>query len=279
MSDHMRMGIGDPDAPLGSPLDHVISQRDKDTLAMVHKAVDARQVELAFQPVIQASHPDQVAFHEGLARVLDDTGRVIPAREFIDVVETQELGRKLDVLALEKGLITLAEEPTLRLSINMSARSIGYPCWNETLHRWLERDPTIAERLILEITERTAITMPEIVQVFMADLQARGVAFALDDFGAGYTAFRFLKDFYFDILKINGEFSKDIHCNPDNQILTQALLSVARHFDMFTVAANVESLEDAEFLTLIGVDCMQGYFFGAPTLTPWWRQDKQRAHG
>ena len=279
MSNRMKMGAGEPEAAWGSPLDHVVTQRDQDTLAMVHKALAAKQIELAYQPVVQAARTDQVAFYEGLARVLDDSGRVIPAKDFIDVIENQEVGRVLDTVALEKGLMALADEPSLRLSINMSARSIGYPRWNETLNHWLSHDPMIGERLILEITERTAITMPDIVQVFMADLQARGVSFALDDFGAGYTAFRYLKDFYFDILKIDGEFIKDIHCNPDNQILTQALLSVAQHFDMFTVAESVETLEDAEFLTSIGVDCMQGYFFGAPTIKPWWRQESQRAYG
>lgn len=276
MSEHNKMGAGDLGTAQGSPLDHVISQQDQDTMEMVRKAIQAKQVMLAFQPVVQAARPEHVAFYEGLIRVLDDRGRVIPAKDFIDVVENQELGRVLDTLALEKGLEALAEEPSLRLSINMSARSIGYPRWNDTLKHWLSQDPMIGERLILEITERTAITMPDLVQVFMGDLQSRGVSFALDDFGAGYTAFRYLKDFYFDILKIDGEFSKDIHCNPDNQILTQALLSVARHFDMFTVAERVKTLEDAEFLTSIGVDCMQGYFFGAPTTRPWWQREDLR---
>lgn len=278
MSEHRNMGAGDPEAVWSSPLDHAINQRDRDTLDMVRKAIDANQIELAYQPVVQAARPDQVAFYEGLIRVLDDSGRVIPAREFINVVENQEIGRVLDTLALEKGLTSLADEPGLRLSINMSARSIGYPRWNETMKHWLAHDPLIGERLILEITERTAIVMPDLVQVFMADLQSRGISFALDDFGSGYTAFRYLKDFFFDILKIDGEFIQGIHANPDNQVLTQALLSVARHFDMFTVAENVETLEDAEFLTSIGVDCMQGYFFGAPTIRPWWQQEEQRAH-
>ncbi|WP_300513317.1 EAL domain-containing protein [Aliiroseovarius sp.] len=278
MSEHRNMGAGDPEAVWSSPLDHAINQRDRDTLDMVRKAIDANQIELAYQPVVQAARPDQVAFYEGLIRVLDDSGRVIPAREFINVVENQEIGRVLDTLALEKGLTSLADEPGLRLSINMSARSIGYPRWNETMKHWLAHDPLIGERLILEITERTAIVMPDLVQVFMADLQSRGVSFALDDFGSGYTAFRYLKDFFFDILKIDGEFIQGIHANPDNQVLTQALLSVARHFDMFTVAENVETLEDAEFLASIGVDCMQGYFFGAPTIRPWWQQEEQRAH-
>lgn len=262
-------GIIAPDGA-DSPLSYAVSERDRNTLAMVRDAIARRQVLLAYQPVIQAARPDTPAFWEGLIRVMDHTGRIIPACDFIDVVETSETGRRIDCLALELGLQTLAEHPGLRLSINMSARSIGYPRWLDTLTRGIAHDATVAERLILEITESSAMIMPDIVQVFMADMQHRGICFALDDFGAGYTAFRYLREFYFDILKIDGQFIRNIHADPDNQVLTQALISIARHFEMFTVAEYVETAEDAEFLAEIGIDCMQGYFFGAPTTRPAW---------
>lgn len=255
-----------------NPLDFAVAQRDRETLAMVRRAVERRDVVMAYQPVVQTSEPGRVAFYEGLIRVLDTTGRIIPARDFISVIETTELGRKVDCLALELGLRALAEQPTLRLAVNMSARSVGYPSWLKTLHRGLAVDETIADRLILEITESSAMQMPEIVTVFMEDLHQRGVSFALDDFGAGYTSFRYLREFYFDILKIDGEFIRGIAQNPDNQVLTEALIGVARHFDMFTVAESVESAEDAAYLSALGVDCMQGYYFGAPTLRPPWSE-------
>ena len=213
---------------------------------------------LAFQPVVQARMTNRAAFYEAFIRILDEQGRVIPARDFMGVVETNELGRRIDVLALELGLLALAREPSIRLAVNMSARSIGYPAWLAALERGLRADPTIAERLILEITESSAMLMPDLVTVFMADMQARGICFALDDFGAGYTAFRYLKDFYFDIIKIDGEFIRGIANNPDNQVLAQALVSIGRHFDMFTVAESVETAEDARYLIDIGFDCLQG---------------------
>ncbi|MER5172004.1 EAL domain-containing protein [Thioclava sp. GXIMD2076] len=261
----------DTDHSSESPLSFAIAQRDKNTIAMVERAVERHDVVLAFQPVVQTSRPDQIAFYEGLIRVLDERGRVIPAKDFIETVENTSLGRKLDCLALEAGLIALRENDGLRLSINMSARSIGYPNWMKTLNKGLAADETVAERLILEITESSAMQMPELVTVFMQDLQARGVAFALDDFGAGYTSFRYLREFYFDILKIDGQFIKGIAESPDNQVLTEALMSVARHFEMFTVAEAVENCDDAAFLTSLGVDCMQGYYFGAPTIMPPWK--------
>lgn len=256
---------------LGSPLSAAIASRDLNTMRMVQEALRKKQVMLAYQPIVQTLRPDRPAFYEGLVRVLDQTGRVIPAREFIDVAETTETGRVLDCLALELGLRALDEHPDLRLAINMSARSIGYPRWKETLAAGLAKGPTIAERLILEITESSAMVMPDLVSVFMSELQSMGISFALDDFGAGYTAFRYLKDFYFDIVKIDGEFIRGIASNTDNQVLTQALVSVAKHFDMYTVAEFVENSADAEYLTKIGIDCMQGHYFGAATIDPVWR--------
>jgi len=255
---------------IDSPLAVAVEARDREVLAMVREAVATRAVALAFQPVVQADAPGNVAFHEGLIRLRDRSGRIIPARDFIETVESTELGRQIDCLALELGLQALQAHPGLRLSINMSARSIGYPRWLDTLRRGLAGAPTIGERLILEITESSAVGMPEIVNAFMRDLQGQGIAFALDDFGAGYTSFRYLREFLFDIVKIDGQFVRGISENPDNQVLVSALVSIARHFEMFTVAESVESAEDAAFCTSLGITCLQGYHYGVPNMRPDW---------
>jgi EAL domain-containing protein (putative c-di-GMP-specific phosphodiesterase class I) len=277
MSDIANTSPAPPDpASADSPLAAAVAERDRATLAMVAEAVARKRVMLAYQPIMQAQDPRKTAFYEGLIRILDETGRIIPARDFIGAVEARELGREIDCLALEAGLASLAEYPGLRLSINMSARSIGYPRWVRTLDAGLARDRTMGERLILEITESSAMLVPEIVIAFMDDAQARGISFALDDFGAGYTAFRHFKDFLFDIVKIDGQFIRGIHADPDNQVLTRALVSIARNFDMFTVAESVETEQDARFLIEAGVDCLQGYFFGAPTARPAWLAEPSR---
>lgn len=266
------------DMPEGgdSPLNAAVVQRDGTTLEMVTEAVQHNQTMLAYQPVMQARPPHEVAFYEGLIRVLDPTGRVIPAREFMHLVENTELGRELDCEALEKGLRTLAQNPTLRLSINMSARSIGYKRWMHVLDRHLKRDPMVGERLVLEISESSAMTMPELVSDFMDQLQDRSIGFALDDFGAGHTAIRYFNDFFFDAVKIDGQFVRKIHATPDNQAVARALIATARQFDMLTIAESVETVADAEFLVSIGVDCLQGYLFGAPTVRPPWIIEKTK---
>ena len=261
---------------IASPLGVAISRADADTLAMVTEAVRTRRLRLAYQPVVISRDTSRVAFYEGLIRVEEPNGRIIPAGEFMGAVENQELGREIDCAALEYGMATLARQPHLRISVNMSARSIGYARWMTTLKRGLDRDPTVGERLILEITESSAILVPELVLNFMDEVQRKGVAFALDDFGAGFTAIRYFKDFLFDILKIDGQFIRGIDRDPDNQAVTKALLSIGRHFEMFTVAENVETPEEAECLRALGVDCQQGYLYGAPTVRPAWTQAERK---
>ncbi|SPJ23548.1 EAL domain-containing protein [Palleronia abyssalis] len=252
------------------PLEYAVAERDSKVLDMVESAVDAGRVMLAFQPVVMAGR-DEPVFYEGLARIMDTTGRIIPAREFILDVEETELGRRIDAISLELGLQALRERPSLRLAVNLSARSVEYPLWLAALEQGLASDPTLAERLILEITESSAITVPRLVSRFIDRLQAMGICFAIDDFGSGYTSMRYLKDFCFDILKIDGEFCHGVADKPDNQALVRAIVSIAQHFDMVTVAEGVEAAQDARALMEMGVDCLQGYYLGAPTVRPAWQ--------
>jgi EAL domain-containing protein (putative c-di-GMP-specific phosphodiesterase class I) len=260
------------DVPYGadSPLNAAIVERDKGTLHMVREAIAHNNTLLAYQPILSARGDRRIAFYEGLIRVLDATGRIIPAKDFMPVVEGTELGRKIDTLALRMGTSALMNHPRLRLSINMSARSIGFKPWRQTLNRALGRDPTLGERLILEISEDSAMLLPELVTDFMDEYQMRGVCFAMDRFGSGHMAIRYFKDFMFDILKIDGQFVRGIAQDADNQVITAALLSLARQFDMLTVAENVENQADAQFVTQLGIDCLQGFFFSAPTTRPDW---------
>ena len=262
---------------LASPL-AVAAQRDRSMPDTVRRAIARQDVLLAFQPVMSVHSPEQPAFYEGLVRIMDETGRLIPAGDFIGTIEIDELGRRIDCLALEMGLISLGRDPKLRIAINMSARSIGYPAWLRMLEDGLRADPTAGERLILEITESSAMAMPDVVSAFMADVRGRGVCFALDDFGAAQTSLRHLRDFFFDILKIDGQFIGGIAASRDNQVLVQALVSVARHFEMFTVAEAVETAADAAFLAGIGIDGIQGYYFGAASILPPWERAARDRH-
>ena len=201
-------------------------------------------------------------------RLRDAEGRLIPARDFIEVAEENETGRQLDCIALTLGLAALGRDPALNLSVNMSARSVGYAGWIAALEAGLSTAPELAHRLIIEITEASAMEAPEATLGFMRDLAGRGIRFALDDFGAGSTSFRYLRNFAFDMIKIDGQFVRGVHGNPDSKVLLEALISIGRHFGMLSVAESVETAEEAACLAAAGVDCLQGYYLAPPMPQP-----------
>ena len=131
------------------PLSAAVAKRDSNVLETVRDALKYGRTALAFQPVIQAGAPQNVVFYEGFIRIIDPAGRHIPARDFIAQVENNELGRLIDCATLQLGLATLAEQPDVRLSVKMSAQSIGYPKWVRTLEEGLQRSPNLATNLIL----------------------------------------------------------------------------------------------------------------------------------
>jgi EAL domain-containing protein (putative c-di-GMP-specific phosphodiesterase class I) len=258
----------DAAAGFDSPLGAAIAGIDRATLDMVRDALAQKRLRLAYQPVVTAADPSKIAFYEGLIRILDPSHRVIPAKDFMGAVEGTQMGRQIDVIALQAGLRALAAHPNLRLSLNMSARSIGYPAWGQTLRAGLAAQSDIGARLILEISESSAMLVPEIVIAFMDEFQREGIAVALDNFGSGQMAIRYFRELFFDIVKIDRQFIRSIDTHPENQTLVAALISMSKHFGMFTVAEAVETPEEAAVLQAMGIDCFQGFLFGAPTMKP-----------
>lgn len=254
----------------GSPLDFAVDHQQRLTMSTVRRAVERGDAVLAFQPVVQAARTDRAAFHEGLIRIIDETGGFVPLRDFMPLAELSELGRQIDCLSLALGCRRCARNrgcgcrSTCRRARSAIPTGCG-PCTTgcRATHRGGTADPGNHRKL----GDGDAGPGPPL----HARPAAAGVSFALDDFGAGYTSFRYLREFSFDMIKIDGRFIRDIASQPDNQVLTRALMMIARHFDMFTVAEQVETADDAAYLIELGVDCLQGFYFGAPTISPPWR--------
>lgn len=246
------------------PLHYAMASRDADVMTLVTDALAAGRARLAFHPIVTTDAQPRVAFYEGLVRLMDDAGRIIPAAHFMPLVGETGMGRQIDCITLDLALKLLKQKPGLRLSVNLSARSIGDGEWRRILDRGLQDRSGLGDRLIFEISEASAMLLPDIVMRFMVEMQPKGVAFALDGFGAGFTAFRHLKDFFFDLVKIDKSFVRGIDTDPDNQVLAEALITVAHQFEMFAIADGVETAAEAAFLQGVGVDCLQGYHFGVP---------------
>ncbi|MCX7286851.1 MAG: EAL domain-containing protein [Rhodobacterales bacterium] len=258
----------DRDPALVSPLDAAISAQDRETMALVASALKERRMRLAFQPAVYASDPSIIGYFEGFIRLLNLRDMVIPARDFMGVVEQNELGREIDCAALQMGLMAMQRNPQIRVSINMSARSVGYQRWTTILRKALRTSPQLGQNLILEINEASALQVPDVLKPFMVEMRKHGIVFALDDFGAGMTSLRLLRDLRFDIAKIDGDLVKAVDQSHDGQVVARAAIALAQEMGMYIVAEAVETEGEANWLRAAGVGCMQGYLFGAPTVTP-----------
>jgi EAL domain-containing protein (putative c-di-GMP-specific phosphodiesterase class I) len=231
----------------------------------VAQALAQGRVSFHYQPVVQAKNPRMPAFFELLARLTTPSGELLPAGAFLPAVESGPLGRAIDRLALAHALRTLAANPGLRLAVNMSPLSMGDEEWLAIVAAAAKDGSGACGRLILEITEAAAIQDAGQTIDFMNHVRATGCAFALDDFGAGATGFKYFRDFRFDMVKIDGSFVDGVAKARDAQVLVECLAAVARHFEMLTVAERVEHQADADWLIGLGVDCLQGWLYGRPT--------------
>jgi EAL domain-containing protein (putative c-di-GMP-specific phosphodiesterase class I) len=156
------------------------------------------------------------------------------------------------------------------LAINISAVTASDASWLRTLSAGVKNRPDMATRLIVELTETVALENIEETARFVSALRALGVRVALDDFGAGFTSFRNLRALAVDTIKIDGSFIKDLAANVDNQVFVRTLMGLANSFGLSTVAECVETSADAAHLADRGVEFLQGYFFGRPSVErPW----------
>lgn len=229
-------------------------------------AIGSGDLVITFQPVVHAAGARRAAFHECLVRVRDRSGRLIAAGEFMPAMEQLGLATLIDRQVLVLALEALARNPGVRVSINIYPQTMQDAQWMILFHEGTRHDPTLAERLIIEVTETAAMLEPARTLEFMSRLRRAGCAFALDDFGMGHTSFGSLRDFRFDMIKIDGSFVTDVTTNPDSRFFVEKMVEIAGHFEMMTVAEFVQGAAEARILHDLGVDYFQGFFFGRPSL-------------
>jgi EAL domain-containing protein (putative c-di-GMP-specific phosphodiesterase class I) len=258
----------DRDPALASPLDAAISSQERETIGQVAAALKDRRMRLAFQPAVYAADPTIIGYFEGFIRLLNRRDRVIPARDFMGVVEQHELGREIDCAALQMGLMALQRNPQIRVSINMSARSVGYRPWSTILRKAMRERPGLGHSLILEINEASAMQVPDVLRPFMEEMRGHGIVFALDDFGSGMMSLRLLCQLRFEIAKIDGDLVRNVDTSEDGQVVARAAIALAQEMGMYLSAEAVETEAEANWLSAAGVGCLQGHLFGPPTVTP-----------
>ncbi len=228
-------------------------------------ALNERRVVLALQPVVDARTRD-VAFHEGLIRIVGSEGQLVGAHEIVPQAEKLGVIKLLDARVLELAAEHLSVHPAARLSVNVSPLSLADPAWLEALAAHVGARPGIAERLMVEITETAAVDDPEALTARLNCMKALGVTLGIDDFGSGHTSFRHLRRFPVDFVKIDGAFVQNLAISADDRFFVRTLVDLAQNLGIATVAEWVESEDNARVLAEWGVDYLQGDLIGRPAV-------------
>jgi EAL domain-containing protein (putative c-di-GMP-specific phosphodiesterase class I) len=222
---------------------------------------------LHYQPIVSLQG-GAVSHYEALIRLADDPGEPLtPPCSFLPAAERYGLIQEIDRLVIGKvaGLMggELAERGA-RVAVNLSALSITDRGMLAHIEQQLVRHRVDPERLIVEVTETAAIGDMHRAQAFCEGIHNLGSSVALDDFGAGFGSFQYLKHLPFRYLKIDGDFIRTLPTSHKDQLVVQALVGVARGMGKQTIAEYVGDEPTMRLLRGYGVDYAQGFEVGRP---------------
>jgi EAL domain-containing protein (putative c-di-GMP-specific phosphodiesterase class I) len=238
----------------------IVSDKERFVSAdKLKKAIVDNRLRLAFQPIIDSA-TGHVEHYECLLRILDEENNIISAGPYIGIAEQYGFINLIDELVFDMVIDELNNSSGIKLAFNLSALGIDNKVWLNKAKKAL-KDPAIAERLLVEITETASQNDLGKTAYFVAALQDMGCKVALDDFGAGHTSFRQLRTLSVDLIKIDGAFIRDIVTNRDSLLFVKSLLSLSRGYGFKAVAEFVENAEIAKLLIELQVDYMQGNYF------------------
>lgn len=250
------------------------SQRNKDGMAedmgwaaRVREMLDHDRFLLVFQPIMSLQN-DEVQDYEVLVRMVCDDGEVILPGGFMPAAERFGLIHAVDRWIIRRALKHLAhlhqQGETIRFSINLSGKAFEDKTLLPMIHATLSETGLDPSRVCFEITETAAIAKLSQAKAFITSLREMGCLFALDDFGAGFSSFAYLKHLPVDKLKIDGSFVQGLAESQVDQAMVKSMNEVAHALGKQTIAEYVEDERTLELLRDYGVDYVQGNYIGKP---------------
>jgi len=261
--------VADPMQLRQRPAPPAQRRRDAAIGETVRNALSQNRLLFAFQPVVCAAS-GQIDYFECLLRMREVNDRLVTCGEFIAAIEQIGLIGLIDRFVLERAFAELAAHPGVRLGFNVSGLTACDRPWLRLLMSLLRRQPGLAHRVVVEITETAALSDLDESARFVETLRHAGCRVALDDFGAGHTSLRHLQVLAVDTIKIDGSFVRSLADCRENRVILRHLLGLTRGFGLSTIAECVETEEEASLLREEGVGFLQGYHFGRPTIErPW----------
>jgi EAL domain-containing protein (putative c-di-GMP-specific phosphodiesterase class I) len=255
----------------------VVFDQASDSLRSTHKrihwakrlrdALDEDRLTLFAQPVVRLKDQKPV-HHEILVRMRDEAGGYVLPSTFVELAESLSLVQEIDMYVVERLLDFMQQHnqlgKKLRYFVNLSRVSISDQRWIKRFTTMLKMSGVNPSQLVFEITETAAMSEIDVTLSFISRLKDMGCRFALDDFGAGFSSFYYLKRFQVDYLKIDGGFIRDLATDEGSRLFVRALNDVANGLSKQVVAEWIESPEVLKILVSMGAQYGQGYLFSPP---------------
>ena len=229
----------------------------------VRRAVEEDQFVLYAQPIVSVETGEPIQY-ELLLRMVDKDELILPG-SFLPSAERFGLMPSVDRWVIRQAVRLLAHAGRpLRVEVNVSGESMTNSDLTTELQSELEQTGIDPACLVLEVAEQTAVANLDATRRFAQQVKRLGCQFALDDFGAGFGSFYYLKYLPFDYLKIDGDFIHSLPANRTDQLVVQAVAGIAHGLGKQTIAEFVTDDDTVSLLRDCGVDLAQGYHFGRP---------------
>lgn len=234
----------------------------------IENAVNNGWITPYYQPVVWSENKE-ICGCEALARWIDPVYGQLYPNEFIPVLEEYSLIHKLDRCIIERVCQDLRnainnDKPYFPVSLNFSRLDFELMDAVSELETLVNKYNIPKELIHVEITESALIDSFTILSVAINKLKDLGYSIWLDDFGSGYSSLNVLKDYSFDVLKIDMRFLSNLDKNEKSKVLIDCIIQMANRIDMLTLTEGVETFDEADFLNSVGCDRLQGYLFGKP---------------
>ena len=235
----------------------------------LENALDEGSFLLFAQRIMTLDDESSGIYAEVLIRMAEPDGSLIYPGAFLPAAERFHLISRIDRWVLNEVFLWMNSQPSVDflqcLNVNVSGQSIG----DRAFHRWAVEvlgniGAAIRAKLCIEITETSAVTNLADAAIFIRQVRALGVRVALDDFGAGTSWFGYLKKMPVDVLKIDGQFIRDLVTDPLADATVRCFAEVAKVLRITTVAEFVENIPTLQRLRDIGIDFAQGYLIHKP---------------
>ncbi len=233
----------------------------------VRTAIRERRFRLAFQPVVHLGNLG-VHHYEALLRPIFTPGSAVQTtQDFVTFAEAVGLSEDLDWAVMDQAVSTIADAPGLSAAVNVSGLSMQSPQFRERMLGLLGNRNT-AGRILVELTETADIEDVESAKESIKQLRAMQVPVCIDDFGAGSAAFRYLKEFRVDYVKLDGAYVRGALQNARGHGFLLTMVELANFVGAKVIAETVETEEEAAMMRELGVEYAQGWYFGRPGQLP-----------